>query len=150
MPHGTWKTTGGGGITAGGVLAVAGVAVAIAERKQLTRAAGDAVEIVAIALAVVMVLAAVGIALLVRYNRRQAAMFAARRLEQKPAYRAEVLGNEQRSPAAVRQPAPRALPAPQPQIHNHFHLDPATLAAVLHQQQGASVIPASGTQEVPR
>lgn len=145
-PHGTWQTTGGGGgITVGGVLAVAGVVMAIAERKQLAQAAGDAIEIVAIVLAVVMVLAVAGIVLLVRYNRRQAAMFAERR-----AYRAEVLERKQASRAAVRQPAPRALPAPQPRVVNLFNVDPATLAALLREQQGTPIIPAAGTQEVPR
>ena len=115
MPHGTWTTTGGGVLSVGGVAAIATAVIAVSERHTIGQAIGEAIVIAGVAMAVTVVMIPVGLVFLVRHNRRQAAMFAARCEERRAV---EAAAEEARALRRAQRRAAIAA-ASAPVIHNH-------------------------------
>ena len=138
MAHGTWKTTGGGAqITAGGVVAVIGAVVVIADRHGIEHGADEALTVLAVAVVVLLVLAVAGIVLVGRLPRRGEDRFVAR------------LAEHRTVPAANFRPLPRSTVRASsgrlspPAVHYHFHGDAAQIFP------GAVVSRGPGKLEIP-
>ena len=123
---------GGKVLSAGGVLVLIVAGLAFAARHAIGQALGEAVMVAAVVMAAVLVAVPVAVVFLIRHNRRQAVMFAARRAEleaaEETAAEARALARHQRRLELNAASAPVT----------HVHVWPAAAALEAYQRFGTT------------